>query len=101
MPALRRTLAGELAALNGRLVDLLLKNAPAAELKAVQDEVRRRLDELEAEAAADLPQSVDAAGRPNLRAGAKDRVMESNAARDDLREVLNRREQGDDRTRRT
>ena len=41
MPALRRTaLAGELAALNGRLVDLLLKNAPAAELKAVQDEVR-------------------------------------------------------------
>ena len=41
MPALRRTLAGELAALNGRLVDLLLKNAPEAELKAVQNEVRR------------------------------------------------------------
>jgi len=50
MPALRRTaLAGELAALNGRLVDLLLKNAPAAELKAVQDEVRQLLDELEEE----------------------------------------------------
>ena len=51
MPALRRTaLTGELAALNGRLVDLLLKNAPAAELKAVQDEVRQLLDELEEEA---------------------------------------------------
>jgi len=65
MPALRRTLAGELAALNGRLVDLLLGNAPAAELKAVQDEVRRLLDELETEA--DPPQSVDAAERSTLR----------------------------------
>jgi hypothetical protein len=54
MPALRRTaLAGELAALNGRLVDLLLKNAPVAELKAVQDQVRALLDELETESAAD------------------------------------------------
>jgi hypothetical protein len=52
MRALRRTaLAGELAALNGRLVDLLLGNASAAELKALQDEVRVLLDELEAEAA--------------------------------------------------
>jgi len=51
MPALRRTaLTGDLAALNGQLVDLLLKNAPAAELKAVQDEVRQLLDELEEEA---------------------------------------------------
>ena len=62
MPALRRTaLAGELAALNGRLVDLLLTNAPMAELKAVQDQVRALLDQLEAEAAHDFAQGEDAA----------------------------------------
>ena len=48
MPALRRTeIAGELAALNGRLVDLLLTNAPRAELEAVQAQVQRLLDQLE------------------------------------------------------
>jgi hypothetical protein len=62
MPALRRTaLAGELAALNGRLVDLLLTNAPMAELKAVQDQVRALLDQLEAEAAHDFALGEDAA----------------------------------------
>src|SRR4051812_25575610 len=48
MPALRRTeIAGELAALNGTLVDLLLTNVPMAELMAVQDQVRMLLDQLE------------------------------------------------------
>ena len=48
MPALRRTeIAGELAALNGRLVDLLLTSAPMAELMAVQAQVRSLLDQLE------------------------------------------------------
>jgi len=61
MPALRRTaLAGELAALNGRLVDLLLKNAPVAELKAVQDQVRALLDELETKSAADTETALNA-----------------------------------------
>jgi hypothetical protein len=69
MPALRRTaLAGELAALNGTLVDLLLRNASMAELKAVQAQVRTLLDELEKEeAAAELGQPGDPRQRPDLR----------------------------------
>ncbi len=68
MPALRRTeIAGELAALNGRLVDLLLTNAPRAELMAVQDQVRTLLDRLEKEAAEELGQPGDSRQRPDLR----------------------------------
>ncbi len=68
MPALRRTeIAGELAALNGRLVDLLLTNAPRAELKAVQAQVRTLLDRLEKEAAEELGQPGDSRQRPDLR----------------------------------
>ncbi len=68
MPALRRTeIAGELAALNGRLVDLLLTNAPRAELMAVQDQVRTLLDQLEKAAAEELGQPGDSRQRPDLR----------------------------------
>jgi hypothetical protein len=69
MPALRRTaLAGELAALNGTLVALLLTNASMAELMAVQDQVRTLLDQLEKEEAAEeLGQPSDSRQRPDLR----------------------------------
>jgi len=67
MPALRRTeIAGELAALNGTLVDLLLTNAPMAELKAVQDQVRTLLDQLE-EASEHPGEPGDSRQRPDLR----------------------------------
>jgi len=66
MPALRTALAGELAALNGTLVDLLLSHASVAELKAVQAQVQTLLDQLE-EASEHPGQPGDSRQRPHLR----------------------------------
>jgi hypothetical protein len=57
---------GELFAHFSRLVDLLLTNASTAELKAVQDQVRTLLDQLESAATEEPGQPGDGSQRPDL-----------------------------------